>query len=285
MAAAVCPASETNDLLDTASQKFVEHKKSLNRSNKFLRFQLGAAEPAEAMQATRSMSAFLLPHLQPSESHLSCCGYTLILTGIRFICHLHVNIRLINLLRNRIRCETPRLDLLALLRENSFKRESINSISQAQSSQCPQSKHCLAPDCAHRLKPGFLSEYVGHAGWIDQVSRGLVSALLPRRSCKVAARQNNLTFALSHAQNFPAQTETVLEPRRAMASGGKAFVYGTLLADEVVKTLIHRIPPSRPAVLSGFSRYKVRGQLYPAVVPCKPESRVHGKVTARTMSS
>lgn len=59
---------------------------------------------------------------------------------------------------------------------------------------------------------------------------------------------------------------------------GAAFVYGTLMADEVVKLLINRVPPSRPATLSGFRRYRVQGQLFPAIVPASPEDTVSGKV-------
>ena len=57
-----------------------------------------------------------------------------------------------------------------------------------------------------------------------------------------------------------------------------AFVYGTLLAPEVVKTLIKRVPKMVPAHLKGFTRYRVRGEVYPAIVPTKPEDVVQGKV-------
>ncbi|EFJ46914.1 hypothetical protein VOLCADRAFT_105355 [Volvox carteri f. nagariensis] len=59
---------------------------------------------------------------------------------------------------------------------------------------------------------------------------------------------------------------------------GNAFVYGTLMADEVVKVLIKRVPTSKPAALKGYTRYKVKGQVFPAIVPSTAESKVEGKV-------
>lgn len=63
-----------------------------------------------------------------------------------------------------------------------------------------------------------------------------------------------------------------------MASGN-AFVYGTLMADEVVARIIKRVPLSRPALLSGFVRFGVRDRVYPAIVPWDPEARIQGKVS------
>eukprot|EP00877_Chromochloris_zofingiensis_P003464 jgi/Chrzof1/13118/Cz07g20160.t1 len=58
---------------------------------------------------------------------------------------------------------------------------------------------------------------------------------------------------------------------------GNAFVYGTLLADEVVSLLIQRVPQTKPATLKGFSRHSVKRKVYPAIVPSE-NSVVHGKV-------
>lgn len=63
--------------------------------------------------------------------------------------------------------------------------------------------------------------------------------------------------------------------------GGAAFVYGTLMADEVVKLLIKRVPPSRPATLAGYSRFRVKGQVFPAIVPSQSDNKVLGKVWCR----
>lgn len=59
---------------------------------------------------------------------------------------------------------------------------------------------------------------------------------------------------------------------------GTAFVYGTLMADEVLKLLIKRVPVSRNATLSGYARHKVKGQVFPAIVPATPQDKVQGKV-------
>lgn len=55
------------------------------------------------------------------------------------------------------------------------------------------------------------------------------------------------------------------------------FVYGTLLAPEIVNVLIERIPRSAPAWLSDHRRFSLRGRTYPAAVPF-PEAKLLGKV-------
>lgn len=55
-------------------------------------------------------------------------------------------------------------------------------------------------------------------------------------------------------------------------------MYGTLMAEEVLKLLIRRVPPSKPATLSGYSRHRVKGQVFPAIIPAKPQDRVKGMV-------
>lgn len=55
------------------------------------------------------------------------------------------------------------------------------------------------------------------------------------------------------------------------------FVYGSLMADEVVSVLLERIPPSAPAVLPGYQRHSIKGRVYPAIVPAE-EKKVTGKV-------
>lgn len=63
-------------------------------------------------------------------------------------------------------------------------------------------------------------------------------------------------------------------------STGTAFVYGTLMAEEVLKLLIRRVPSCKPATLSGYSRHRVKGQVFPAIMPAKPQDSVQGKVGA-----
>ncbi|XP_059461028.1 AIG2-like protein D [Corylus avellana] len=55
------------------------------------------------------------------------------------------------------------------------------------------------------------------------------------------------------------------------------FVYGSLLADDVVKVLLKRIPPSSSASLNGFHRFSVKGRVYPAILPVE-NKKVTGKV-------
>ncbi|KAK4755971.1 hypothetical protein SAY87_009728 [Trapa incisa] len=55
------------------------------------------------------------------------------------------------------------------------------------------------------------------------------------------------------------------------------FVYGTLIADDVVRILLKRVPPSSPAILHGYHRFSIKGRVYPAILPVDKKS-VTGKV-------
>ena len=57
---------------------------------------------------------------------------------------------------------------------------------------------------------------------------------------------------------------------------------GTLMSEEVLKLLIKRVPKAKPAALSGYTRYKVKGQVFPAIVPATSTSKVNGKVGSIT---
>jgi gamma-glutamylcyclotransferase (GGCT)/AIG2-like uncharacterized protein YtfP len=56
-----------------------------------------------------------------------------------------------------------------------------------------------------------------------------------------------------------------------------AFVYGTLMADEVLLKLLRRVPTTKAATIQNFSRHRIRNAVYPAIVP-KLGSSVKGKV-------
>ena len=56
------------------------------------------------------------------------------------------------------------------------------------------------------------------------------------------------------------------------------FVYGTLLSDEIVKSLLRRMPACKPAVLHGFKRMRLKDRAFPAIVP-SDKDRVVGKVS------
>jgi gamma-glutamylcyclotransferase (GGCT)/AIG2-like uncharacterized protein YtfP len=47
------------------------------------------------------------------------------------------------------------------------------------------------------------------------------------------------------------------------------FCYGTLEWPQVVETVTGRRFPGAPAVLPGFARFRMRQQVYPAVVECE----------------
>ncbi|CAN4075799.1 unnamed protein product [Withania somnifera] len=55
------------------------------------------------------------------------------------------------------------------------------------------------------------------------------------------------------------------------------FVYGSLLADDIVRALLKRVPPSNPAILHNFHRFSIKGRVYPAILPVE-NKRVNRKV-------
>ena len=55
------------------------------------------------------------------------------------------------------------------------------------------------------------------------------------------------------------------------------FVYGTLRDPEICDSLLGRTPQQNPALLHGYVRLAVRGEAYPAIVPC-PQKSVAGLV-------
>ncbi|KAH9618024.1 hypothetical protein KSS87_021140 [Heliosperma pusillum] len=65
----------------------------------------------------------------------------------------------------------------------------------------------------------------------------------------------------------------------SMEGGGahNVFVYGSLMADQVVKLLLTRLPASSPAILPNFHRFSVKGRVYPAILPVENKS-VSGRV-------
>ncbi|XP_022135077.1 AIG2-like protein D isoform X2 [Momordica charantia] len=57
----------------------------------------------------------------------------------------------------------------------------------------------------------------------------------------------------------------------------RVFVYGTLLADEVIHILLKRIPKSSAAVLNHYQRLSIKGRVYPAIIPVDSK-KVSGKI-------
>jgi len=48
----------------------------------------------------------------------------------------------------------------------------------------------------------------------------------------------------------------------------RVFVYGTLMVPRIVDAVIGRVPRPQAAILSGYRRFTVAGQVYPGIVPC-----------------
>ncbi|CAD6338436.1 unnamed protein product [Miscanthus lutarioriparius] len=67
-------------------------------------------------------------------------------------------------------------------------------------------------------------------------------------------------------------------PALAAAAGAhNVFVYGSLMADEVVRTILKRVPPAAPALLPNYHRFNIKGRIYPAILPVESK-RVAGRV-------
>ncbi|KAK9824562.1 hypothetical protein WJX72_011320 [[Myrmecia] bisecta] len=63
-----------------------------------------------------------------------------------------------------------------------------------------------------------------------------------------------------------------------MAPNSTVFVYGTLLAHEILHILLKRVPDNKPAVLHGYRRYRIKQRVYPALVKRRPGDSVQGLV-------
>ncbi|XP_048633658.1 AIG2-like protein D isoform X2 [Brassica napus] len=65
----------------------------------------------------------------------------------------------------------------------------------------------------------------------------------------------------------------------AMSGGPLAmhsvFVYGSLMADDVVRLLLNRVPPTSPGILPDL--FSIKGRVYPAILPAQAD-KVSGKV-------
>jgi gamma-glutamylcyclotransferase (GGCT)/AIG2-like uncharacterized protein YtfP len=56
-------------------------------------------------------------------------------------------------------------------------------------------------------------------------------------------------------------------PLTPTVCGAALFAYGTLTVAAVMRAVNGAVPPSRPALLPGYARYRVRGQVFPAIIP------------------
>ncbi|CAL1385300.1 unnamed protein product [Linum trigynum] len=82
--------------------------------------------------------------------------------------------------------------------------------------------------------------------------------------------------------NEPA-TSAAVAMNGASNDGHKVFVYGSLMADEVVSILLKRVPPSSPAILYGYHRFSIREKVYPAILPVVGDKQVQVHVQGRVL--
>ena len=74
-------------------------------------------------------------------------------------------------------------------------------------------------------------------------------------------RANQRSFALKTSRSIATTT-------MKMSATRSVFVYGTLMAPEVMQTMLARVPPAPLAcVLKGYSRHPVQDAPFPAIIP------------------
>jgi gamma-glutamylcyclotransferase (GGCT)/AIG2-like uncharacterized protein YtfP len=56
------------------------------------------------------------------------------------------------------------------------------------------------------------------------------------------------------------------------------FVYGSLMAEEVLQILLNRVPASTGATLDGFLRFSIRGKQYPIISQTQKLDNVRGRL-------
>ncbi len=69
---------------------------------------------------------------------------------------------------------------------------------------------------------------------------------------------------------------------QSLTSSLNAAVYGTLLSEEILKILLHRVPDMSLATVKGFRRHRIQGRVYPAIIPAEGGAEVQGMVRAAT---
>src|SRR3974377_1337130 len=58
---------------------------------------------------------------------------------------------------------------------------------------------------------------------------------------------------------------------------GDLFAYGTLMSEDILRAATGSRFPAAPGVLRGFRRNRIRGEVYPGIIP-RPEERAAGIV-------
>eukprot|EP00891_Asterochloris_glomerata_P002543 jgi/Astpho2/2543/e_gw1.00048.241.1_t len=65
---------------------------------------------------------------------------------------------------------------------------------------------------------------------------------------------------------------------QSLTSSLNAAVYGTLLSEEILNILLHRVPDMSLATVKGFRRHRIQGRVYPAIIPAEGGAEVQGMV-------
>jgi len=119
---------------------------------------------------------------------------------------------------------------------------------------------------------------------------GLSIVLRSTSTCRVFSKRKEkkrktppvaVVLLLPRSVLSPAGRLLMASPPPVAADGHHSvFVYGTLMAEEVVRVLLGRAPPSSPALLPDHRRFSIRGRVYPAILPARGHA-VSGKVRVR----
>lgn len=63
------------------------------------------------------------------------------------------------------------------------------------------------------------------------------------------------------------------------------FVYGTLMYPQVLQTLLNRVPRNEKAVINGYRRFAINGQVFPGTIPSTPDCSVRPTEEAQQSSN
>ena len=114
-----------------------------------------------------------------------------------------------------------------------------------------------------------------------------LSRVLKKKGKKITSTSPPVAVVLLLPRSVlsPAGRLLMASPPPVAADGHHSvFVYGTLMAEEVVRVLLGRAPPSSPALLPDHRRFSIRGRVYPAILPARGHA-VSGKVRVRLSPS
>ncbi|GBG24947.1 AIG2-like protein D [Hondaea fermentalgiana] len=59
------------------------------------------------------------------------------------------------------------------------------------------------------------------------------------------------------------------------------FVYGSLMEERVLSTVVGRMPAFQPGLLLGYTRYAIKDRVYPGIRTTKPDDKVTGLLVSK----